>query len=176
MDERLFDALARSFATPRPRRSALRFLTGGALAGILGGRRLADVKAAKGRCKRIGKPCKRSRQCCSGICSGRKGRKKCREHDVGTCPAGSNSCELGVRIACNGDESCGCFGTRGGGRFCGNGELFACVACTRDAECTARGFPPGSACIALSGPCLGACAGEGTVTACVPPCDAPNPS
>ena len=71
MDNRHFDALARAVAGGASRRSILRGLLGGALAGVpaLGGGR----EAAAG-CFKQGRRCRYDRQCCSGLCNAYFGR------------------------------------------------------------------------------------------------------
>ena len=73
MDGLRFDALTRRF----PRLSALQRRTLFALA--LGSfvPRLGSNNAAAGPgCKNVGKKCRKQKDCCSGICKGKKGKKK----------------------------------------------------------------------------------------------------
>jgi Cys-rich repeat protein len=86
MDARRFDRIAMALAAAPTRRTALRFLGGGALgvlAGGLGVRRAAALRAP-------GRPCDRDGQCDSGICLGPRGRKKCR------CEDGQPPCSPGI--------------------------------------------------------------------------------
>src|ERR687893_2921141 len=90
-----FDELARGLASGEVSRGkALRLigaaLVGGTLASLLG---IGEAAAAPGGCKRDGKKCKESSQCCSGNCEG------------GTCAAcGSNgaTCTEGTQC-CSGN-------------------------------------------------------------------------
>jgi hypothetical protein len=69
MDGERFDGVARARAGPGAgvsRRAACRLLAGGALAGALARLGLAEAAAAK--CRKVGRPCRRKGQCCSGRC------------------------------------------------------------------------------------------------------------
>jgi hypothetical protein len=45
-----------------------------------------------------------------------------------------------------------------------------CLPCAKDSDCTAAGFPPGSACVLFTGAnCLGLCADISGGRACLPP-------
>jgi hypothetical protein len=126
-------------------------------------------------CLDVGKSCKSADQCCSGICGGKKGKKRCRAHGAGTCVQGSPGvCDpQNPTIAlCNNDE-CLCVRTTGGSNYCANGNFNQCSDCTKDADCEALGLPPGSACIPFSeGACAGPC--ESGMT-CVIPCGVEPP-
>jgi hypothetical protein len=66
MDDRRFDALARSLAAPHTRRRAVAALLGGGLLALLGrgGPDRDAARAAPNGCKVAGKVCKTSDQCC----------------------------------------------------------------------------------------------------------------
>ena len=64
MDDRSFDAFARSFARSSRRRLAKRLL-GGTAAGLLG---LVGADAAAATCRRPGDVCRENANCCSGSC------------------------------------------------------------------------------------------------------------
>lgn len=120
-------------------------------------------------CLNVGARCKRAEQCCSGICEGKKGRRKCRAHDTGTCDQDAPGyCEAGnpYLAQCNGG-GCLCFRTTGDSRFCAGSVV--CETCQRDADCLSLGYPPGSACAPVSGDlaCEEICESG---MACVTPC------
>jgi hypothetical protein len=169
------------------RRDILRGLTGVGLG--LGFPRLPEPSAAKRKSKKkkkkskpnafgclsVGAICKNADQCCSGICEGKKGKRKCRAHDTGTCAQDvAGVCQSGTPIntACNNRADCHCFRSTAGSNVCSTG--IACADCQRDADCIALGFPPGTACAPVStGGCAGSCP---TGMACVGPCgDEPPP-
>jgi hypothetical protein len=185
-----FDALTRSLGATASRRSLGRALAGGGLGTLLNsalGALAVDAKQKRHRkkekkpkpnafgCVSVGKTCKNAEQCCSGICTGKKGKRKCRAHDVGTCDQeASGICEAGNPLftVCNGKTDCACFRTTGGSSICGalfNPGLSECAACRRDADCVALGFPPGSSCAPIGGAflCAGLCE---TGLACMMPC------
>jgi hypothetical protein len=107
MDTARFAALARAFTAMLSRRT---FATAFALSGVaMPG--LVDAKKHKHRhkkrkrgkfndfgCVNGGKFCKNDDQCCSGICQGKKDKKKCKAHDIGGCQPGS------ATPACGGTE------------------------------------------------------------------------
>jgi hypothetical protein len=163
-----FDQLSRAVSTMRSRR---------ALAGILGVGALALPPLAEARkrkkkikrngfgCVNVGDPCKNSGQCCSGICQGKKRKKKCKGHDQSTCRAGMqhSTCAEDRGAFCDVDGSTGnCNTTTGNAGFCTSGG--ECFECARDADCVAV-CGPRAACIRCAG-----CANQnGAVTACVAP-------
>ena len=90
-----FDRLARSFSRLRSRRSLAGLVGLGAL--LLPGQSQAKkkhkhkkkkVKRNDFGCVDVGKFCKNDGQCCSGICEGKKNKKKCKAHDQSTCQPG----------------------------------------------------------------------------------------
>ncbi|MGH2618406.1 MAG: hypothetical protein ACRDJC_24510 [Thermomicrobiales bacterium] len=155
MDGFQFDTMIRSLSGSR------RSLLGGVLT-IAGGwlgvpgagakkKRKRKPKQAKPNafgCLNVDAPCQSAEQCCSGICTGKKGKKRCRAHATG-------NCRIGQSIAFCGGENSGC--ALGGGNLTGvcgtsTGNAGYCVGggdcfpCTRDAEC--RPFcGPGAACV-----------------------------
>jgi hypothetical protein len=170
MDHRAFDELIRSLTKSR------RVLLGGALvaAGRLGFS-AADAKKRKRKkrnkrqsvgtpnafgCLNVGDPCKSAEQCCSGICSGKKGKKRCRSHDTGGCPAGHDAFGDDV-VTCQ--TSSGVWGkcgtTTGNAGYCvGGGD---CHPCAKDADCRSR-CGPQAACVVSPQACA-------IGTACVAP-------
>jgi hypothetical protein len=106
----------------------------------------------------VGDPCKNADQCCSGICEGKKGKKKCRAHDVGSCDQSRPGYRAEANpylAACNNGKGV-CFRTTAGSNVCAND--FICADCRRDADCEALGSPDGAACAPISsGICGGIC-------------------
>jgi hypothetical protein len=140
----------------------------------LGGPRLSEAKKKHKRKKKIernefgcvdvGTFCKNDGQCCSGICQGKKGKKRCKAHDTGTgCQAGQTAQICGgTDVTCT--TSTGfpqglCATTTGNAAYCSANT--ACQVCARDVDCHAE-FGPQAACVVCNG-----CA-EGTA------CDSPD--
>lgn len=166
MDKNHFDDVARTIAVSRTsRRKLIRMLASGAGAAVLTRVRFGAAAQAAG-CRTLDERCKDDRQCCSGRCRGPQGAKTCHAHHVGARTAGQSFCRQGSAATCNGQRGCTCFVTTGNAGF--RGRSLACVACQRDADCEAQGFPPGAACVRRDGP---VCECE-TSTLCVAPCAA----
>lgn len=193
MNQQSFDILTRSLSGSPSRRQLLRGLV--SMGFGLGAMRLSGIaKARKKRkpkkktkgakpnafgCLEVGDPCKKSDQCCSGICDGKKGKRKCLAHGAGTCAqdgVGYCSAANPTALTCNNDDFCFCLETTAGSIFCADvhiGTGITCTNCQRDADCVALGFPPGSACAPFStGICEGGCFSE---MVCVAPCGAELP-
>lgn len=121
-------------------------------------------------------PCRRASQCCSNVCLGQPGRKRCRAHGTGTCNQTAPAfCESPVPplTACDNSQACVCMRTTSGSSFCGSTVTSNCAACKRDADCVALGYPPGSACAPFTN---GACAGNcPTGMMCMAPCEGFQP-
>ena len=161
MENRHFDDLVRGLALPR------RSLLASALALVSSQLGLASGDARKKRkrrkpkskpkpnefgCLELSDACRTSAQCCSGICAGRKGTKRCRAHDTGGCQPGAEPQE------CSGEEmdvvcttSAGkqgiCGTTTGNAGYCLS--AVRCWPCKTDRDCqTAYGgaFGPNAAC------------------------------
>jgi hypothetical protein len=167
-----FDRLTRSFSTLLSRRTFASALGLGALSLPS----LADAKKKHHRkhkkhkhkkkvkrndfgCVNVGKFCKNNGQCCSGICQGKKGKKKCKAHDESTCQPGQDVC-LGIEVECitTLGDSGACVRTTGNASYCfASGD---CFPCTRDPDCEST-FGAGAACIVCA-----ECAITGN-TACV---------
>ncbi len=150
-------AMTRSLTSIPSRRDVLRGLAGAGV-GLSVARFPSGAAAVKGRkkerkpkpnvfgCLNVGDPCKRADQCCSGICAGRKRRRKCRAHDTGGCRAGSQpiSCN-GTDIVCTtstGNPEGVCTTTTGNGGYCVYSG--ACYPCRKDAECQELCGPQGA--------------------------------
>jgi hypothetical protein len=168
--ERL-DSLTRAISTRLSRRTLASVLGLGALTI----RNLTEAKKRKKKkhikrnafgCVNVGGFCKNADQCCSGICAGKKGKKKCRPHD------GGSGCQAGQSEGCAGDPSnCVtstgdtgvCDTTTGNAGYCGHG--FVCTACSKDVDCQERCGQAAVACIKCPD-----CDGTATFqTACVGP-------
>ena len=165
MDQHRFDSLTRFFGREPSRRRLVRGLAAAWLG--LGVARLPENASAKPRhreskpkpnefgCFNVGDRCKRNGQCCSGVCEGKKSRKRCRAHDAEGCAASAppHVCDLGARPCTSslGDPGF-CQTTTGKAGYCAAGGM--CHACTTDAECrTAEGgrFGPRAACVRCAG-------------------------
>jgi hypothetical protein len=166
MDDAHFDRLTR------------RYVLGGLAAALgLGTARLPDVAHARKRkkvkfnafgCVDVGRFCKKAGQCCSGICQGKKGKKKCRAHDADICSSGDGNAfcnpDSPNPVACTTSTGNGvCRTTTGNAGFCVEGG--DCFPCTKDAECVpfcgagaacfaCAGCPEGTACGSPSGECV----------------------
>lgn len=182
MDGSGFDALIQSVMGSR------RSLLGGVAAlavGWLGVGEIAAKKKGKNKkkkkakpnefgCLEVGDACKSEEQCCSGICEGKKGKRRCGAHGAGTCEQeGSGVCTADNpgSLRCNNEINCLCLQTTAGSIFCGEGGntgLDVCADCQTDADCEALGHPAGSACIPVfEGECAGICESG---MACMAPC------
>ena len=137
MESRHFDDLVRGLALPR------RALLAGALA--LASSQL-DLASGAGKKRKRRKPK-------SGICEGKKGKKRCRSHDTGGCQPGAEPQE------CSGEEmDVVCTTSAGKQGICGTttGNAGYCLAtgtcfdCRTDADCKAAlggQFGPQLACV-----------------------------
>jgi hypothetical protein len=162
------------FAFRRAATFARRTLLGAALASGLADllRRIAgvDATAKKKRrrkkvkrndfgCVNVGGLCRNSGQCCSGICQGKKDKKRCQAHDASTCQADQDICN---------DAKAGCVTTAAAQGVCarttGNASYceadIVCFPCAKDADCQPI-CGAAAACI-----CCAGCPDEGG-TACV---------
>jgi hypothetical protein len=130
-------------------------------------------------CLEVNDPCRRHLQCCSGICTGKPGRKRCRAHGAGSCrQATPTVCEaLSLALArCNNAQDCACTRTTAGSAFCGSftSGTSDCASCKRDSDCLKLGFPVGSACAPVAtGNCAGRCP---TGLLCLAPCGTVPPA
>jgi hypothetical protein len=116
-------------------------------------------------CVNVGGLCKHDGQCCSGICQGKKHKRRCRAHDQRTCHAGQIEGFCGGEpVSCvtgTGDTG-SCDTTTGKAGYCtasGN-----CFACSKDADCVPF-CGAHAACIV----CGNVCALSDLQTACVGP-------
>jgi hypothetical protein len=153
MDTSRLDHLIRRVSTRLSRRT---------LAGTLGLAALArpfGIEARKKRkkkkkirrnsfgCVNVGGFCKNSGQCCSGICQGKKGKKKCQAHDTGGCQPGHSIGGCGGQsVTCPDNNEGQCATTTGKSAFCFEFKFQPVPPCTRDADCEGGGFP-GAACV-----------------------------
>jgi hypothetical protein len=176
VDVTRFLVLARWMTAGPSRREVLRGLAG---AGIgLGVARLPDLASAKKKtkpnafgCLEVGDPCQSEEQCCSGICDGKKGKRKCRAHGAGTCRQDlTGLCSDPPTLAtCNDSETCFCLRTTANSNFCAELGQKLCTDCQKDADCEALGLPSGSACLPTEGAlCADHCPKTGMV--CLAPC------
>lgn len=169
MDAMHFDHWIRTLSTISSRRQVVRALILGAITA-----RFTTGEATAGPgCKNVGKKCKKTKECCSGICKGKKGKKTCKAHDTGGCKAGQNvvGCGGPANVPCT--TSAGveaeCFTTTGNAGYCAG--TATCFSCQRDADCIAL-CGPQAACITCTA-CLSnggtACAGTSPISCTIPP-------
>jgi hypothetical protein len=171
------------------RRDVLRGLAGAGLG--LGGLQLAPVANAKKKhkhkkrkpkakpnefgCLEIGDACSNADQCCSGLCEGKKGKKRCQAHNVGGCSLDRSRCFNPAVSPCSATATC--LTTTGNAPFCaentGSSLEANCQICSKDKDCEALGFGAGSACVIfrIEGACTFGCEGinGSTGTACIAP-------
>jgi hypothetical protein len=185
VDQNRFGALMRSLTGAASRRDVARGLTAAGLG--LGSMRLPDLVEAKKKrknkkkrkkarpnafgCLEVGDPCKTEEQCCSGICEGKKSKRKCRAHDAGSCLTGAQIDVCGgPAVACTSSfgQPGQCATTTGNAAYCL--AAIYCHACTTDVECQeANGglLGPNAACFH----CAGDVCPEAGGTACAGPFD-----
>jgi hypothetical protein len=185
VDQHPYAVVTRALAAMPSRREVLRGLAGVGLGlGALHPPAAADAKKKRRRKKRkpkvtpnhygcleVDDPCKTADQCCSGICEGKKDKKRCRAHGTGTCNQElPGLCSNTPTIAaCNGSATCFCMSTTANSAFCAQLGVSVCTECQKDADCVAQGLPPGSACLPTTGIlCTNDCPETGMV--CMPPC------
>jgi hypothetical protein len=175
MDPQRFDTVARLLSLGAPRRRLLAGFALSPLAGLAAGRSLDDVAARKTRkpkkpkpnvfgCLDVGKTCKRSEQCCSNVCKGKRGKKRCRAHDTGGCAAGHSVFGDDI-VPCESSsgETGRCGTTTGNAGYCvGGGD---CRPCRSDVDCQAL-CGPRAACVLSPEGCSGV-----TRTICAGPDD-----
>lgn len=160
MDATNFDALTRLIAGPASRRR----IAAAALA-VLGLARLQEESAAGPGCKNVGKPCDKDKDCCSGICKGKKDKKTCKAHDAAGCSKNNGACGGKTCTTSAGQEGT-CFTTTGNAGYCADDAF--CLPCNEDKDC--RPFCGAKAacirCTECSNTGNRACAGIGE---CTPP-------
>lgn len=131
MDASRFDRWTRALGLAVSRRQT----TLGLLLGAIVAARGEEAVAGPG-CKNAGKKCKRAKDCCSGVCKGKKGKKKCRSHDAGGCKAGAVEAFCGgadVDCTTSSGASGNCNTTTGQAGYCSASGV--CVDCKKDADC-----------------------------------------
>jgi hypothetical protein len=195
MDQRHVDVLKRFLTSTPSRRHLLAGLASLGL-GLRAARLPGSADAKKNRhpkaktpkpvfnefgCLDVGQPCRGNHAlCCSGVCQGKKpkhgnpDKRICAAHHARSCSPRRDYCDLAqapVNNLCNlPADTAFCVVTTGKAAFCasllGFDAEIHCQDCAKDADCEALGFPPGSACVALSGRCT-AC--ETVNRACLPP-------
>ena len=148
MEGARFDTMTRSLSRGPSRRRVL----GGVLAALglgavlpAGGvAKKTKLKRNKFGCVNVGDPCRgKDKNCCSGICKGKKPKQgerdksECVEHDASTCQRGQQ------QIGCGGAASVSCTTTAGAAGQCDvtTGKAAYCAAdgdcfpCKRDTDC-----------------------------------------
>jgi hypothetical protein len=170
MDTARFDRLTRSVSTLLSRRTAASAVGLAVLAmpGLAEANKHRHKKKKKPKfndfgCVDVGGFCKNADQCCSGICQGKKSKKKCQAHDVSTCQAGQTAGLCGGEdvpcVASNGSAGV-CGTTTGKAGYC-RVDTAECMDCTKDADCVPF-CGSSAACIV----CDGICGLGGFTTAC----------
>jgi hypothetical protein len=179
MDDRRFDALSRSLVTTRSRRGLLAtvaatFGLGSLLPVESEGKKNKKHKKKLKRnafgCVNVGGKCRgKNKNCCSGICQGKKpkqGKKdqsRCAAHDESTCLPGPTGtlCDGIADIPCvpTSGPAGVCFTTTGNAGYCSASGT--CSPCQKDDDC-AGVCGVGAACV----PCASECDFLGG-TACV---------
>jgi hypothetical protein len=195
MDGPQFDRLALLVTTAQTRRRAVIRLLGGVAAGSVlaplgfGGavakkhkhQKKTKIKRNDFGCVNVDNACKNGGQCCSGICAGKKGKKRCQAHNEGGCTVERNFCVTGSALSLCGPDVPDpdiCLATSGNAAFCASLKGFItevnCQLCRTDKDCANLGFPSGSACVIFTGPacakatdCNGINGSSGTM--CLPP-------
>jgi hypothetical protein len=181
LDSSQFDELIRSLTGSR------RSLVSGALAVTAGWLGISGANAKKKHkhkhkkrkpkakpnafgCLNVGDACQSEEQCCSGICEGKKGKRKCVAHNASVCGTDTDLCTTGQLTLCNvTSPSSACVVTTGQAGFCGDftdGGDKLCRDCRKDTDCQEE-FGAGAACVSYGGICAPLCA-AGINTACVP--------
>jgi len=98
-------------------------------------------------CVNVGTSCRKDKACCSGICNGKQGKKKCRAHGSGGCGAGHTAMGCGGQvvgcITSSGEDGV-CVTTTGQAGYCMSDRTNA--VCSRDADCHEL-YGPEAACI-----------------------------
>jgi hypothetical protein len=193
MDGQQFDRFAQLVTTAQTRRRALG-LFAAAAGSVLGSVGFSGAVAKKHKskkktkikrngfgCVNVGNACKNDGQCCSGICQGKKGKKKCQAHNEGGCTVERNFCVTGSLLGLCGPDVPSpdiCLTTSGNAAFCARLKGFItevnCQLCRTDTDCENLGFPSGSACVTFTGAaCANATDCNGingsTGTMCLPP-------
>jgi hypothetical protein len=157
MDPALFDRLTRFLAALTSRRVLLTGLIaalGTVPDAALGKKRKKKVKRNAFGCVNVGDLCKHDRQCCSGICRGKKEKKTCKGHDTGGCRAGDTVAICGgADVACttSAGQTGSCVTTTGNAGYC---QLSGtCFDCTKDEDCRSL-CGADAACIRCEGFCV----------------------
>jgi hypothetical protein len=180
-----FDTLVHSLSVSRPRRAVLGLAAG--LAAALGATRATVVEAKhvaaakhhQKRHKHHKRKCPQGQEKCATKCC-QTGETCASDQCVtgqGTCQAGDDAC-LGIGdpfcFDASGQHECICQTRLQGGTRCAYfGNASQCDQCETDADCTALGFPPGSACMQDYGGTCVACQ-DNNKGICAIPCGSPD--
>lgn len=157
MNRHRADLSNRSLTQAPSRRDLLRGLAGAGL-GFGAARLPAIVAARKPRkkakpnafgCLDVGDRCRNARQCCSGICQGKNGKRRCKTHDAGGCKPDTRPAICNVtpgECTTSLGQPGRCATTTGKAGYCH--DDLVCFACRTDADCPARtNAGPRAACI-----------------------------
>jgi hypothetical protein len=177
MDDRRFDDVVKVLGHGQASRRGTLLGLVGAVLGRLAARFAVSAGAKKRKkklvrnefgCVDVGGKCRgNDGNCCSGVCQGKKPKKGkkdksvCVAHNVGGCTLDRDSCLTGDPAVSSCGQNAICTATTGKAAFCAstvdisNGRN--CRICATDTDCEEQGFPPGSACVILTG---GVCDGD----------------
>jgi hypothetical protein len=152
VNQNRFDGLTRSLTSVPSRRDVLRGLAAAVVGvgaarvpGVVAARKTRKPKSPKPNefgCLDVGDRCKTAGQCCSGICKGKRGKRRCRAHDSGGCKAGKYPTVCGgMDVACTTSRGKPglCVTTTGNAGYCMATSLP--YACRTDSDC--RSTPGG---------------------------------
>ncbi len=155
MDADRFDALTRSLTEHTPRRRLIAglivapgLLAAGASNGAAAKNRKKKLKRNEFGCVNVGGKCRgRDKNCCSGICRGKKPEKgekdnsRCVAHDAQGCQAGQIEGFCGgtnVNCTTSNGNSGKCNTTTGNAGYCADSGDCSAGPCKKDADCIPR--------------------------------------
>lgn len=147
MDSERFDDFIRAFAMSPSRRTILRSLGGGVSAALIG---TLGYRQAAAACKKDGKKCDKDKDCCSGTCKGKKGKRKCRSEPLAFGCTTDDACN---QRPCPDDPDGDCAVTITGKPFCfRDGQ---CFDCSSNQDCVDAG-QAGGHCVKCPEECVAA--------------------
>lgn len=159
MDTDRFDTWTRSLSHARSRRAVMGALGLGALGlpGLAGARKRKrkkrkNVTFNEFGCVAVNSFCQNADQCCSGICRGKKGKKRCAAHGSSSCQAGEREASCGGNsgfcVTSSGYPDGVCNTTTGNAAYCQGAG--GCAICNKDADCVPF-CGPQAACVVCAG-------------------------
>jgi hypothetical protein len=117
MDAMRFDRWTRTLSGGVARRRVGQIFGAAIVAATLGG----SAGEAASACRLDRQPCRRGSQCCSGVCAGKNGKRRCRPATAeATCTSEKDACRQGEATgATDCGEDCWCWVTEAGASICG---------------------------------------------------------